>query len=78
MPDSKKKFVRAYCRAAGFYSYDAASDTEDPTKHWIGREVKRFIAEAHLHVPVLLQLAAAPIDSVPELEELYGTPRAKR
>ena len=70
LPDSKKKLVRAYCRAAGFYSYDAASDTEDPTKHWIGREVKRFIAEAHKHVPVLLQLAAAPIDSVPELEAL--------
>ena len=70
MPDSKKKLVREYCRAAGFYSYDAASDTEDPTKHWIGREVKRFISEAHKHLPVLLQLAAAPIDSVPELEAL--------
>ena len=59
-----------YCRAANFYSYDAASDTEDPTKHWIGREVKRFISEAHLHIPILLQLATAPIDSIPELEAI--------
>jgi len=42
-------------------AYDAASEDEDPTKHWIGREVKRFIAEAPLHVPFLLQLAAAPM-----------------
>ena len=38
-------------------------------KHWIGREVKRFLQQAHKHVPFLLQLATAPVDSVPELEE---------
>ena len=67
LPDSKKKLMRAYTKSAGFYSYDAASDSEDPCKHWIGREVKRFVAEAHLHLPFMLQLAAAPIDTVPEL-----------
>ena len=29
-------------------------------KRWIGREVKRFLEEAHVHLPFLLQLAAAP------------------
>ena len=67
LPESKKKLMRAYTKQAGFYSYDAASDSEDPCKHWIGREVKRFIATAHLHLPFMLQLAAAPIDTVPEL-----------
>ena len=67
LPPSKKTAVREYCKAAGFYSYDAASVDEDPTKHWIGREVKRFIAEAHLHLPFLLQIAAAPADCVPEM-----------
>jgi len=67
LPDTKKKLVRDYCKAAGYYSYDAASEDEDPVKHWIGREVKRFIEEAHLHLPFLLQLAAAPADCVPEM-----------
>ena len=59
--------IREYCKLAGFYSYDAAADDDDPSKHWIGREVKRFIANAHLHLPFLLQVAAAPIDCIPEL-----------
>ena len=67
LPDTKKQVVRDYCKAAGFYSYDAASVDEDPVKHWIGREVKRFIEESHLHLPFLLQLAAAPADCVPEM-----------
>ena len=29
------------------------SEDEDPVKRWIGREVKRFIEEAHIHLPVL-------------------------
>ena len=29
---------------------------------WIGREVKRFLAEAHIHVPFLLRVVAAPPD----------------
>ena len=37
--------------------------------HWIGREVKRFIDEAHLHLPFLLQVAAAPADCIPEMEQ---------
>ena len=69
LPESKKKLVRAYVSAANFYSYDAASDEEDPVKRWIGREVKRFLEEAHLHLPFLLQLAAAPADIVDELGE---------
>lgn len=27
---------------------------------WIGREVKKFIADAPIHLPLLLRLAAAP------------------
>ena len=34
--------------------------------HWIGREVKRFLAQADIHLPFLLRVAAAPVDSVPE------------
>ena len=68
LPDSKKMMVREYLKERGFYSYDAASDTEDPVKHWIGREVKRFIDEGHMHLPFLLQLAAAPADCCPEME----------
>jgi hypothetical protein len=70
LPKSKKVIVREYCKAAGFYSYDAAADDEDPTKHWIGREVKRFLAQADRHVPFLLQLAAAPADCIPEMADL--------
>jgi hypothetical protein len=67
LPDSKKKLVREYVMAANFYSYDAASEEEDPVKRWIGREVKRFLEESHIHLPFLLQLAAAPADILDEL-----------
>ena len=50
-PTSKNKMVRDYLRVQGFYSYDAASDDDDPVKCWIGREVKRFLLEAHIHLP---------------------------
>jgi hypothetical protein len=65
LPESKKKIVAAYLKAAGFYSYDAASTDEDPVSHWIGREVKRFLHEAHRLLPFLLQIAAAPAECVP-------------
>ena len=64
LSDGKKKIVRRYIRAKGFYSYDAADETDDPVKRWIGREVKRFLAEAHEHVPFLLCMANAPPDLV--------------
>ena len=67
LPESKKVLVREYCKAAGFYSYDAAADDEDPTKHWIGREVKRFLVEAHIYLPFLLQVASAPPDCIPDM-----------
>ena len=67
LPESKKKIVADYLKAAGFYSYDANSTDEDPVSHWIGREVKRFIEESHKHLPFLLQLAAAPADCVTEM-----------
>eukprot|EP00966_Prymnesium_polylepis_P153191 3538708-Prymnesium_polylepis.1 len=54
--------IAAYLKAVGFYSYDATSVDEDPTAHWIGREVKRFLEEADKHVPFLLKIAAAPAD----------------
>jgi hypothetical protein len=66
LPTLKKKLVRDYLREAGYYSYDAASDDEDPVKRWIGREVRRFLTEAHLHLPFLLRLAAAPMEVLPE------------
>ena len=52
--------MRNYLQAAGYYSYNAAADDENPVMRWIGREVKRFIAEAHIHVPFLRRLASAP------------------
>ena len=69
LPDSKKKLVAEYLKAKGFYSYDASSEDEDPVSHWIGREIKRFLAEAHLHLPFILRIAAAPVDCVPETAE---------
>ena len=61
--DSKKKLVRNYLKSCGFYSYDAAAaEEENPVMRWIGREVKRFLAEAHIHVPFLLRVVAAPPD----------------
>jgi hypothetical protein len=62
LPDSKKKIVRDYLKAAGFYSYDAADDSDDPVKRWIGREVKKFLHEADVHLPFLLSLSSTEID----------------
>jgi hypothetical protein len=64
---SSKKLIANYLKEAGFYSYDAASEDEDPTAHWIGREVKRFLFEADKHVPFLLQIASAPADVCEEM-----------
>ena len=59
--------VRTHAHVHTTGRYDAASpDEEDPTSHWIGREVKRFIAEADKHIPFLLQVAASPIECIPE------------
>ena len=58
--EKKKKIVRDYLIGCNFYSYNAADVEEDPVKRWIGREVKRFLSEAHVHLPFLLQVAAAP------------------
>ena len=67
LPESKKIMVRDFCKNAGFYSYDTASVDEDPCKHWIGREVKRFIEKAEDMVPFLLQIAALPAECMPEM-----------
>ena len=66
LPALKKKHVRNYLSEAGYYSYDAASEDEDPVKRWIGREVRRFLTEAHKHLPFLLRLANAPMEVIPE------------
>eukprot|EP00965_Chrysotila_dentata_P069158 2285453-Pleurochrysis_carterae.AAC.1 len=59
--DKKKKLVKAYLKKAGFYSYDAAATDENSVMRWIGREVKRnFLAQADVHLPFLLRVAAAP------------------
>ena len=71
-PDTTKKFVKKYLKAQHFYSYDAASPDEDPVKRWIGREVKRFIEEADIHLPVLLRVASAPADVVEGLADLMN------
>ena len=62
LPDSQKKLVSKYLKEAGFYSYDAADDSDDPVKRWIGREVKRFLHEADQHLPFFLRLASGRID----------------
>ena len=56
--------MREYVRNQGFYSYNAADETEDPVKRWIGREVKRFLRESHTLLPFLLRHANAPPDLV--------------
>jgi len=67
LPESKKKLARRYLISRNFYSYSADSTDDDPVSHWIGREAKRFICEAHIHLPFLLRVAAAPPDLVAEL-----------
>jgi hypothetical protein len=62
LPDSKRAIVSRYLKAAGFYSYDAADDSDDPVKRWIGREVKRFLHEADQHLPFMLGLSSGQID----------------
>ena len=62
--DVKKKFVRDYVIKQGYYSYNAADELSDPVQRWIGREVKRFLAESHVHLPVLLRAASAPPDLI--------------
>lgn len=62
MPDSKKKIMRKYVKEAGFHSCDAADDTEDPVKRWIGREIKLFLHEENQHLPFFLGLASESID----------------
>ena len=62
LPESKRRTVSKYVAAAGFYSYDAADDSDDPVKRWIGREVKRFLHEADQHLPILLGLSSGQID----------------
>ena len=61
--ESKKALLGAYFKEAGYYSYKAKADEgEDPVARWIGREVKRFLSEADLRLPLLLRLAAAPAE----------------
>ena len=68
LPVSKQKIVSRYLRDAGFYSYDAADESDDPVKRWIGREIKRFLHEADHHLPFLLGLASSQIDACPETQ----------
>ena len=60
----RRTLVAEYLKGCGFYSYDAAAVDDDPTSRWIGREVKRFLKEAHQHLPFLLRLGAAPAEAV--------------
>ena len=62
LPVSKRKILGEYLRSAGFYSYHADDESDDPVKRWIGREVKRFLHEADRHLPFMIQLASGPID----------------
>eukprot|EP00965_Chrysotila_dentata_P065465 2169615-Pleurochrysis_carterae.AAC.1 len=57
----------AYLRDSAFYSYDAAADDENPVMRWIGREVKRLLREADVHLPFLLRIASVPDDVQGEL-----------
>lgn len=62
--ESKKLVAECHLVNNGYYSYNSLSTEEDPVKQWIGREVKRFLAEAHVHLPFLLRVASAPVDVV--------------
>ena len=62
LAESNKKLIAEYLSSHGFFSYNALSLDDDPTKSWIGREVKKFLAESHVHLPFLLCVASAPID----------------
>lgn len=61
-----------YIKEAGFYSYDAADDTDDPVRRWIGREVKRFLHEADIHLPFLRALSSAKTDVAAETREMHN------
>eukprot|EP00965_Chrysotila_dentata_P120189 3974862-Pleurochrysis_carterae.AAC.1 len=37
-PAKKLQLIKAYLKKAGFYSYDAAAEDENPVARWIGRE----------------------------------------
>ena len=82
LPESKKKLVSQYIAAAGFYSYDAADESDDPVKRWIGREVKRFLHEADQHIPFLLTFhrvrstSATTAYSIPTMRTRRWTCRA--
>ena len=70
--------MRNYLRVSGFYSYDAAAaDEENPVMRWIGREVKRFLAEADIHLPFLLRVAAAPAEMDAEMAAMVGGAHSK-
>ena len=45
---------------------------------WIGREVKRFLAEADVHVPFLLRVAAAPPDMMADMAAMQNGARRAR
>ena len=48
--------------------YDAAvADEESPVQRWIGREVKRFLEQAHEHIPFLLRVVQAPAEALSHL-----------
>ena len=69
LPLSLQKRVAKYLSESGFYSYKADDESEDPVKRWIGREVKRFLHEADVHLPFLLRLASGAIDACAETLE---------
>eukprot|EP00966_Prymnesium_polylepis_P015977 368640-Prymnesium_polylepis.1 len=50
LPDMRKQLVPNYLKTAGFYSYDAPSVDEDPTAHWIGREVAAAPADVSMEM----------------------------
>eukprot|EP00965_Chrysotila_dentata_P235751 6200937-Pleurochrysis_carterae.AAC.1 len=61
-PVKTLKLVKAYLTKVGFYSYDAAADDENRVSRWIGREAKRFLATADIHLPFSLRVATAPAE----------------
>eukprot|EP00965_Chrysotila_dentata_P006173 201596-Pleurochrysis_carterae.AAC.1 len=75
--DKKKKLVKAYLRENGFFSYDAAADDENPVRRLIGREVKRFLREADIHLPFLLRIAAVPDEVLGDLVQNTRTSAAE-
>ena len=80
--DAVKPKVEHYLHSKGFpVKVDDSKDGKgDPPaiSSWIGRDVKKFLNEAHLHLPALLWFANVPDDDLFEMENAEEDEEALR